>query len=217
MWPPPARVGRVLRGGLGLAASVALVSGALAVGRYSYLRAKGEAAAVLIDRAWSRLLDEGRPHPPWPWADFTPIARIELRRLGIDRPVLSDATGRTLAFGLGHLAGSARPGGPGLAVVGGHRDTWAAFLAEVQRGDIVVLRTPEGGRRYRVTATAVVDGRDALLPASAGAADRLVLVTCWPFRSVRRGPLRYVVTCTAETPFAQRRVAPSVTTMGSSM
>jgi len=212
------RARRLSRRALALLACVAVVSGAALVGRHLYLRTKAAAAAVLIDRAWTHALDDGQPHRPWPWADFTPIARIEVRRLGIDRPVLSDAGGRTMAFGLGHLIGSARPGGPGLSVVGGHRDTWAAFLADVQRGDSIVVRTLDGGRRYRVDATIVVDQHAARLPAAtavavsaaapgidpATGADRLVLVTCWPFGSVRRGPLRYVVSCVAETPAASR-------------
>jgi len=225
---------RFLRSALGLAAFVAIASGALLVGRHLYLAAKGAAAAVLIDRAWSRSFDDGRPHRPWPWADFTPVARIEVRRLGIDRPVLSDATGRTMAFGLGHLVGSAPLGGRGLSAVGGHRDSWAAFLEDLQRGDTIVLRTLDGVRRYRVDDTTVVDRR-AGLPAvyAAGAdpgtdPDRLALVTCWPFDSIRRGPLRYLVTCVAETPAAATRAAPAsgprqrpgdpaVTTTGSSM
>jgi sortase A len=223
-------------------ASAAVASGALLVGRHLYLGAKGAAAAVFIDRAWMRSLDDGQRHRPWPWADFTPIARIEVRRLGIDRPVLSDAGGRTLAFGLGHLIGSARLGGSGLCAVGGHRDTWAAFLADLQRGDTIVLRTLDGVRRYRVAETTVVDHRAAFLPeAAAGAgramapadgasttADRLMLVTCWPFGSVRRGPLRYLVTCVAEWPAAVSQTAhgpvalqrfgdPAITTSGSSM
>ena len=232
---PPGRAPRLVRATLGLAACAAVAAGALLVGRHLYLGAKGAAAAVLIDRAWWRTFDDGRPHRPWPWADFTPIARIEVRRLGIDRPVLSDATGRTMAFGLGHLVGSAPLGGRGLSAIGGHRDTWAAFLERLQRGDTIVLRTMDGVRRYRVTDTTVVD-RHAALPAAnteradpADAPDRLVLVTCWPFDSVRRGPLRYIVTGIAETPAAPDRLASvpdprqrlgepaAVTTSGSSM
>jgi sortase A len=214
--------GRFARSALGLAACAAVAAGALLVGRHLYLGAKGAAAAVLIDRAWGRSFDDGHPHRPWPWADFTPVARIEVRRLGIDRPVLSDAGGRTMAFGLGHLIGSAPLGGRGLSAIGGHRDTWAAFLADLQRGDTIVLRTFDGVRRYRVTDTTVAD-RHAALPAAyawgadaagdaaalgdSAAADRLVLVTCWPFNAIRRGPLRYIVTCVAETPPSAARPA----------
>ena len=220
---------RLARAGLALASLLALAGGALAVARHLYLGAKGAVAAALIDRAWVRTLDDSRPHRPWPWADFVPIARIEIRRLGIDRPILSDASGRTLAFGLGHLVGSASPGSPGLSAIGGHRDTWAAFLARLERGDMIVVRTRGGGRRYRVEATAVVDSGAALQPVSYGTdaaagRDRLVLVTCWPFGALRRGTLRYVVRCAAvdqaldrPAPVQRVDVVPSVNTTGSSM
>jgi sortase A len=203
--PAPRRsVRRSARAALACATLVTLIAGVFLVGRHLYLQAKGMVATALIDRAWVRSLDDGRAHRPWPWADFTPVARLELRRLAIDRPILSDATGRTLAFGLGHLVGSAPLGGPGTGAIGGHRDTWAAFLARVEPGDTLVLRTRAGGRRYRVVAREVVDQRDVALPARTGdgsdpaIGDRLVFVTCWPFDSFRRGPLRYVVTAVAQ-------------------
>ena len=183
-----------------LAAALCLATGAALVGREGYLEAKAVAAGVLIDRAWAGRLDGGRNVRPWPWADFTPIARLEARRLGIDRPILSDASGRTLAFGLGHLSGSALPGDAGTSVVAGHRDTWAAFLREIRVGEEILIRTPRGARRYRVTESTVVgepdlrltDGDEAGTPA-----DRLLLTTCWPFDALHRGPLRYVVVAEA--------------------
>jgi sortase A len=173
-----------------------LAAGSLLVGRQLSLEAKAATAAVLIDRVWNARLAEGRPVPPWPWADFAPIARIEVRRLGIDRPVLSDASGRTLAFGLGHVSGTALPGEHGACVLAGHRDTWAAFLRDLRPGEEVLLRTPRGGVRYRITGTDVVDWREFPLAPEEGSgvpADRLLLTTCWPFDAMRRGPLRYVV------------------------
>jgi sortase A len=181
---------------LALISAVCLAAGAALVGRHLYLEAKAATAAVLIDRVWSARLEDGRVRPPWPWADFAPIARVEVRRLGIDRPILSDASGRTLAFGLGHVPGSARPGEPGACVIVGHRDTWAAFLRDLRTGEEMVVRTPGGGRRYRITGTAVVDAHDFRLAPDlevVAPADRLILTTCWPFDAVRHGPLRYVV------------------------
>ena len=190
--------------GLAAVSAACLFAGALLVGRQLYLEAKALTAGVLIERVWSERLDDGRSRPPWPWADFTPIARLEVRRLGIDRPILSDASARTLAFGLGHVPGSARPGEHGACVIAGHRDTWAAFLRELTPGEEVLVRSPAGGRRYRITSTAVVDAREYRVEAgtssrggsadeSGASADRLVLTTCWPFDAVRRGTLRYVV------------------------
>ncbi|HZN02883.1 MAG TPA: class D sortase [Candidatus Polarisedimenticolia bacterium] len=193
---PPKRVAAILA-----AASAALLAaGAALVGRHLYLEVKAVAAGVLIDRAWAGRLDGGRTLRPWSWADFAPIARLESRRLGIDRPILSDASGRTLAFGLGHLPGSAPPAETGTCVVAGHRDTWAAFLRDLRTGDEVLIRIPRGARRYRVAGATVVDAGDLRLTAGlepTAPTDRLLLTTCWPFGALRRGPLRYVVICEA--------------------
>ena len=193
---PAGRRHRRLAAILAAAAAAALLAGTLLVARHLYLEAKAVAAGMLIDRAWDERLDGGRTVRPWPWADFVPIARLESRRLGIDRAILSDASGRTLAFGLGHLPGSAPPGEAGTTILAGHRDTWAAFLRDLRPGEEILIRTPRGARRYRIAGGTVVDAADVrqtdgLAPAED--TDRLLLTTCWPFDSLRRGPLRYVV------------------------
>ena len=174
--------------------SISFATGAALVGRHLYLEAKAVAAGLLIERAWTgRLAGRGSVRP-WPWADVAPIARLEARRLGIDLPILSNASGRTLAFGLGHRPGSAAPGDAGTSVLAGHRDTWAAFLREVRPGEEILIRVPRGARRYRVVETAVVAaGELRVTEGLASAPDRLLFTTCWPFDALRRGPLRYVV------------------------
>lgn len=176
------------------AGALALGLGCALLGRQAFLHAKAELAAALIDRAWEAHLRDGMPHRPWSWADVAPIARLIAPRLGIDRPILSGAAGSALAFGLGHLSGTARPGRPGVCVLAGHRDTWASFLRDLAAGDEVVVRSRGDERRYRVVRLEIVDRSDAsvLDPALR---DRLVLVTCYPFDALRGGPLRYVVTC----------------------
>jgi hypothetical protein len=62
-------------------------------------------------------LSGGETVKPWPWADTWPIARLSAPRHGVDLFVLAGATGRTLAFGPGHVDGTARPGRPGCSHV----------------------------------------------------------------------------------------------------
>lgn len=173
-----------------------LATGVAFAGRGLWIPAKAVLAQGLLAGAWERAAaGEARPRP-WPWADTWPVARLTLP----GRPplvVLAGASGRTLAFGPGHVDGSGAPGGSGNVVVAGHRDTHFRVLAGLVAGDELVLEAPGGGpRRYRVVETAVVDHRDTrpLLPA----ASRLTLVTCWPFDAVRPGgPLRWVVVAEA--------------------
>jgi sortase A len=79
-------------------------------------------------------------------------------------------------------------------VIAGHRDTHFEFLRELVIGDELRVDRPDGGSvRYRVSDLAVIDARTDRLPLDA-AADRLELVTCFPFDAlVPGGPLRYRV------------------------
>ena len=113
--------------------------------------------------------------------------------------VLSGASGRTLAFGPGHVAGTPLPGQNGNSVVSGHRDTHFAFLRELRSGDALMVHAANGGvAHYVVSAVEVVHRRDMRVLLDAGD-DRLTLVTCFPFDSpLPGGPLRYVVVATRD-------------------
>jgi sortase A len=169
-----------------------LLAGAILLARGGWVAAKGAVGEVLIDRALTATLVDGRSRKPWSWADMHPVARLAVPRLGIERPVLSNASGSALAFGIGHLGGTADPGTTGNCVLAGHRDSWAAFFADLGVGDDVVVFSP--GRRdvYRVTSTTVVRFDDGRVLRNEGDA-RLTLVTCWPFLGWLHSPWRYVV------------------------
>ena len=180
-----------------LAIALIVAGGLLLVGRLA-LEAKSVLAEFLIDRALERHLQDGLVHRPWSWADLHPVARLEVPRLGVKTAVLTGATGGTLAFGLGHLDGTAEPGGEGNCVLSGHRDRQAAFLADLRLGDEIVVTTASGARRYRVRTTAVVDKiRSELLEPDSGST--LTLVTCYPFGGLVRSPWRYAVVCDGES------------------
>lgn len=196
-------VAAVRRRALAAAALAAAIAGAAAAVAGLWIPAKAALAERLIEDAWRRAA-AGEPHPrPWSWADTWPVARLRLPEAGLEAVVLAGAGGRTLAFGPGHLDGSARPGEPGNVVIAGHRDTHFAALAGVAAGDPVELETPSGElRRYRVTATAVVDHADTTALGDTDG-DALTLITCWPFGAVvPGGPLRWVVRAEAEPPAA---------------
>jgi sortase A len=99
-----------------------------------------------------------------------------------------------MAFGPGHLFGTAAPGAPGNSVISAHRDTHFAFLRDLAPGDELVVETPDGlRRRYRVDDATIVDRRD-LRATAPEPTPRLTLITCYPFNAVNPGgPLRYVV------------------------
>ena len=169
------------------------------IGTGLWIPAKAWLAQILIARAWEESMATGRLAVPWPWADTTPVARLAVPRLGVDQIVLAHATGRTLAFGPGHLDGSALPGEPGLTIVSGHRDTSFRFLADLAAGDEIRVQRADGRwLSYRVAASEVLDERQSRLPRDANGPARLALTTCYPFDAIRPGgPLRYVVVAQA--------------------
>jgi sortase A len=176
------------------AAGALLALAAWQVGAAAWIHAKAVLAQVLIAHSWQRAQALGHPVPPWPWADTHPVARLKLGRLGVDTYVLAGATGRALAFGPGHIDGTARPGQAGNAVVVGHRDTHFSFLRDVRPGDVLELAAESGGgARYTVVGSHVTD-RDDLSVLEQGDSSRLTLVTCFPFDAVAAGTReRYVV------------------------
>ena len=191
---------RTRRTGRGLAVSLLiLATGLVLLGRDVYLEAKARLAEHLIARAFTVHLETGRPQPPWSWADFHPIGKIDVERLKVTRYILSDATGASMAFGLGHIAGTRPPNQPGQSAAAGHRDSWARFLQDVRLGDTVVLTTHDGIYRYRVKTLDIVHRTDTWIldPTSAHREDqRLSLITCYPFDAWGETGLRYAVSCT---------------------
>jgi sortase A len=168
-----------------------LLPGAALLARAGYVRAKGAVGVALIDRTLTATLADGIERRPWSWADMHPIARLSVPRLGVERAVLSNASGSALAFGLGRIEGT--------SVIAGHRDSWAEFLEDVSVGDEVVFETHGGRARYRVTDLRVARYDDRSVP-SDDSPDRLVLVTCYPFRGWHHSPWRYVVSCERASP-----------------
>ena len=169
-------------------------AGAASFGHGLYIHAKAQLAQVLLHAAWDRTRATGIAAKPWPWADTHPVARLMAPGQDADVLVLAGASGRTLAFGPGHLDGSAQPGDPGNAVITAHRDTHFRFLKEAGPGDLIVVERADGAtRRFRIRTSYVADARDLKLPRDTQV-PTLTLVTCYPFDALNPGgPLRYVV------------------------
>jgi len=176
-----------------LAACVAAL-GLWQLGSGLYIPAKALVAQVLLHDAWRRTLAGAERAKPWPWADTWPVARLRAPAHGIDQIVLAGASGRTMAFGPGHLDGTPLPGAPGNSIIGGHRDTSLRFLQRLAVGEQLIIDTADGARiAYRVTGHLVVDARRKW-PSPDVTEKRLTLVTCYPFDAiVPGGPLRYLV------------------------
>lgn len=175
--------------------AVLLVAGLGFLAWGAYIPAKAWLAQLLLERAWERRLQGDTEARPWPWADTLPLARLTQDRLGVGQIVLAGASGRVLAFGPGHVTGTARPGESGNVVISGHRDTHFRWLASLRDGDLLSLETDDGhSLRYQVAWTSVHHENDiGLLDPLDG--NQLRLLTCYPFDAVAPGtPERFVVT-----------------------
>lgn len=174
------------------------LAGAASFGGGVYMQAKAQLAQWLLHKAWNETRETGAAVKPWPWADTHPVARLVAPGHDADVLVLAGASGRTLAFGPGHLDGSAMPGDAGNAVITAHRDTHFRFLRTVAPGDEIVVERPDGAsRHFRVRGAYVTDYRELRL-ARDTVVPTLTLVTCYPFDALNPGgPLRYVVVAEA--------------------
>jgi len=161
-----------------------------------YMPAKAALAQILLERAWVKVQHGETNAKPWPWADMTPLAEINIPKLHQRVIVLEGASGEAMAFGPGHMPNTPPIGARGTAVVAAHRDTQFSTLGALKQGDEIVAFTRNGKRTpFRVSTMRVVkadvSGLDPADPGPAGA--RLALVTCYPFSGVLHSPLRFVV------------------------
>lgn len=164
-------------------------------GQGSYIPAKAWVAQELMQRAWRKAGDGSVAPAPWPWADTWPVARMTALDGDVELIVLEGGSGRTLAFGPGHLSASALPGETGNSVIAGHRDTHFQFLQHLKMGSAIRVEVANGKTHlYEVVDIDVVDSRRGSILLDTDAA-LLSLVTCYPFDTLDvGGPLRYVVT-----------------------
>jgi sortase A len=165
------------------------------LGQGAYVPAKAWLAQELMQHAWTRA-GEGASQPvPWPWADTWPVARLSAMAGDVNLIVLAGGSGRTLAFGPGHLSASALPGAVGNSVIAGHRDTHFNFLQHLDIGEFLVVETVAGTRHlYEVSHIEVVDARRSSLLLDTEES-LMSLVTCYPFDAIEPGgPMRFVVT-----------------------
>ena len=188
---PPARSRR--RWPLAAAVLVLLALAAWQLGGAAWIHAKATLAQHLIASAWEGTKKDGARRP-WPWADTRPVARLTVPSRGISLYVLAGTSGRSLAFGPGHVDGTALPGSSGNSVIVAHRDTHFAFLRNQREDEEITVEDTRGRlTRYRVREVAVVDKSQTRLLDPADS-PQLTLITCWPFDAVQPGTAqRYVV------------------------
>jgi sortase A len=122
----------------------------------------------------------------------TVMGRLEIPALALSVPILSDYEAASLLRGVGHIPGTAMPGGLGTLGLAGHRDTYFRPLARIKAKMDIRVVGREGAYHYAVDSTEIVKPEDV------GVLDirsrpELTLITCYPFHYVGAAPLRFIV------------------------
>jgi len=112
----------------------------------------------------------------------SPVAMIEIPRIGVHQVVVEGSSPELLKLGPGHLPNTPLPGEFGNSVVLGRRLTYGApfgRLDEVRTGDSVTMVTAQGSFTYVVNRVAYVQPGDANVTGPT-LDSRLTLVTAGP-------------------------------------
>jgi sortase A len=120
------------------------------------------------------------------------FGEITIPKLEIAIPIYEGADEDQLAKGVGHFSGSVLPGENNNSVLSGHRDTVFRRLGEVEKGDLMVVKTTAGSFTYRIEKTRIVDADDRTVIVPKPEAS-LTVTTCYPFGYIGNAPERFVL------------------------
>lgn len=120
------------------------------------------------------------------------IGRLEIAALHLDVPITAGVEQESLLQGVGHMHGTALPGGLGTMVLAGHRDTYLRPLAQIHTGMDIRVTEGEGIFHYTVDRWEIVHPEDVESIAITNRPE-LALVTCYPFHYVGPAPMRFIV------------------------
>lgn len=108
--------------------------------------------------------------------------------------VMPDVYENTLKHNIGWLPSSSMPGGDGICVFMGHRDTDFRILQYLNTGDEIIVEQQNSKFIYKVYKIEILNS-DSELRFDALPDSSLVLVTCYPFRYAGHAPKKFVVNC----------------------
>jgi sortase A len=154
--------------------------------------ARREWEAMTARAAFDEVLKSVAPRGDVAIRHGSPIARLQIPRIGLDEIVLEGIDDDALNGGPGHYPGSPLPGGAGNSIISAHRDRHFRNLGGVEVGDTIVTESGATTTRWVVTKRQVVDkDRPVLFPTRTAT---LTLTTCWPIRYFGTAPDRLIIT-----------------------
>jgi sortase A len=160
--------------------------------------------------------------PPQPAASKSPprrapaaaidglVGRMEIPRLRLSAVVVEGVGETALRRAVGHIPGTALPGGEGNVGLAAHRDTFFRPLKDLRVNDEIRFTTLTGDFRYEVELITIVepDNVRVLAPSHDNV---LTMVTCYPFSYIGAAPRRFIVRARQVWPqTAMSSIAPAV-------
>lgn len=120
------------------------------------------------------------------------IGRIQVSALDLSASIASDIDASSLREGVGHIRGTAMPGGLGTVGLAGHRDTFFRPLRRIKPGMDITLTGTAGTYHYLVDSTQIVTP-DKVHVLDIVQQPALTLITCFPFDYIGAAPRRFIV------------------------
>jgi sortase A len=132
--------------------------------------------------AWDNLADVvGRP-----------VGRLLIPSLDVEVPVFPESNELAFTLGAGIIPGTGNLETDGNIGVASHRDGHFRHLKNVAIGDLLLVKTANRLRHFRVVETRIVEPSDTWV-LDRGDTPAITLVTCYPFHYVGSAPQRYIV------------------------
>ncbi len=120
------------------------------------------------------------------------MGRLDIPAIHLTVPVLSDFDPASLKRGVGHIQGTAMPGGLGTLGLAGHRDTFFRPLQHIAKSMEIRVTDGTGTYRYQVDSTEIVTP-DQVEVLDIRNQPELTLITCYPFDFLGQAPKRFIV------------------------
>jgi sortase A len=183
--------GSAIAAGLGIGASIAYF--------YYHSDTVGHALIHSVQVQMAQAQKAARAHPTTAahcaaFSDSVTRAQgiIEAPAISMTAPVLADDGDPQLSVAVGHVTGSAWPGGAGTGVLVAHDVSYFSRINLLQPGATVKFVTPCVTYSYRVTGHQVVASGSPLY--SSPNQSILVLETCYPLDALFLAPQRFLLT-----------------------
>ena len=156
---------------------------------------KARVAQILLQYSWHKTLTTGKNYQPWPSFDGTSILLLEIPNHNISQIVLKgNSSGQSLAFGPSLDENSFLPHEQKVTIISTHRDSHGVYIKKLKLGEEIRLQDQnKNWHSYTIDEFFIINVKEEKISME-NDSQRLLLVTCFPFDSLRSGtPYRYVV------------------------